>query len=98
MQWYTLVMEIAMDDEERIDVIVEKTVAVIERPVRVRVLPNGNMDPPNAAKYIHRRPHTLAQWRCEDRGPPFVRVNGRIFYPKAGLDKFMAGRPGRRAD
>ena len=56
------------------------------------------MDPANAARYINRRPHTLAQWRCEGRGPDFVRVNGRIFYPKAGLDRFMAGEPGRDAE
>ena len=32
-------------------------------PVRVRVLPNGDMDSNNAAKYVGRAPKTLAMWR-----------------------------------
>jgi hypothetical protein len=76
--------------EEDREILIEPTPVVVE-PVRVHTLINGHMDPINAALYIGRRPHTLAQWRCEGRGPDYVRVNGRIFYPKADLDRFIAG-------
>jgi hypothetical protein len=76
--------------EEKQEVIVESIAAVVP-PVRVYTLPNGHMDPANAALYLGRAVHTLAQWRCEGRGPRFVRVNGRIFYPKVELDSFLAG-------
>ena len=80
--------------EEGGEVLVETPALVIAPLIKIRTLVNGHMDPSNAAIYIGRAVHTLAQWRCERRGPDFVRVNGRIFYPKAGLDKFMAGKPG----
>ena len=82
--------ERAKTAEARGEIVIEP-VAVVLPPVKIRTLVNGHMDPANAALYINRARHTLAQWRCEDKGPPFVRVNGRIFYPKAGLDKFIAG-------
>ncbi len=47
---------------------VEIETAEIE-PVRVRVLPNGNMDSNNAAKYVNRAPKTLAMWRLQKIGP-----------------------------
>lgn len=80
------------------ELLVEVPVVVVEQPIKIRTLVNGHMDPANAALYIDRRPHTLAQWRCEGRGPDFVRVNGRIFYPKAGLDRFIAGKRPQAAE
>jgi Helix-turn-helix domain len=36
---------------------------------------------------------TLARWRCEGRGPAFVRMSGnRVFYRLVDLDAFLAGR------
>ncbi len=61
-------------------------------PVRVRVLPNGNMDSNNAAKYVNRAPKTLAMWRMQGIGPEWTKCGGRIFYNKEILDAFMRGK------
>jgi hypothetical protein len=71
-------------------VIVQQT-AVEVTVVKVRVLPNGNMDVPNASKYSGYAKQTLAQWRSQKRGPPYVKIHGKIFYPKPGMDNFLAG-------
>ena len=70
---------------------VEIETAEIE-PVRVRVLPNGNMDSNNAAKYVGRAPKTLAMWRMQGVGPEWTKNGGRVFYNKEALDAFMRGR------
>ena len=70
---------------------VEIETAEIE-PVRVRVLPNGNMDSNNAAKYVGRAPKTLAMWRMQAIGPEWTKNGGRVFYNKEALDGFMRGR------
>ncbi len=70
---------------------VEIEAAEIE-PVRVRVLPNGNMDSNNAAKYVNRAPKTLAMWRMQGIGPEWTKCGGRVFYNKEALDAFMRGK------
>ena len=60
-------------------------------PIRVRVLPDGRLDRENAAKYLGRKPKTLAMWSMEGRGPRSVRVGGRVFYFKVALDAFIRG-------
>ncbi len=70
---------------------VEIETAEIE-PVRVRVLPNGNMNSNNAAKYVGRAPKTLAMWRMQGIGPEWTKNGGRVFYNKEALDAFMRGR------
>ncbi len=70
---------------------VEIETAEIE-PVRVRVLPNGNMDSNNAAKYVGRAPKTLAMWRMQGIGPEWTKNGGRVFYNKEALDAFMRGK------
>jgi hypothetical protein len=59
--------------------------------VRVRVLPDGRMDSNNAAKYLGRAPKTLAMWRLEGIGPPWIKCGGRIFYFKDNLDTYGRG-------
>ncbi len=61
-------------------------------PVRVRILPNGNMDSNNAAKYVDRAPKTLAMWRMQGIGPEWTKNGGRVFYNKEALDAFMRGK------
>ena len=70
---------------------VEIETAEIE-PVRVRVLPNGDMDSNNAAKYVGRAPKTLAMWRMQGIGPKWTKNGGRVFYNKEALDAFMRGK------
>ncbi len=61
-------------------------------PVRVRVLPNGNMDSNNAGKYLNRATKTLAMWRMQGIGPEWTKCGGRVFYNKEALDAFMRGK------
>ena len=61
-------------------------------PVRVRILPNGNMDSNNAAKYVGRAPKTLAMWRMQAIGPEWTKNGGRVFYNKEALDAFIRGK------
>ncbi len=58
-------------------------------PVRVRILPDGRMDRENAARYLGRRPKTLAMWKLEGKGPPAHKAGGRVFYLRKELDAFL---------
>ncbi len=60
-------------------------------PIRIRVLPDGRMDRENAAKYLGRKPKTLAMWQLEGRGPRSVLIGGRRFYYRKTLDAFIRG-------
>ena len=57
--------------------------------IRVRVLPDGRMDRPNAAAYIGHSPKTLANWHSQGIGPECILVGGRAFYFKDRLDNFI---------
>lgn len=59
--------------------------------VRVRVLPDGRMDRENAARYLGRKPKTLAMWALRGKGPRLVKVAGRIFYFREDLEAFVRG-------
>ena len=59
--------------------------------VKVRLLPSGQMDANNAAKYVNRAPKTLAMWRVNGIGPAWTKVGGRVFYNKKVLDFYMLG-------
>ena len=48
------------------------------------------MDSANAAKYLDRTPQTLAHWRVAQRGPKYVKRDGRIIYTKPWLDAYRA--------
>jgi len=67
-------------------------VLVEVEPVQVRLLPNGTMDSANAAKYVNRKPKTLAMWRMQGIGPEWSKCGGRVFYNKEALDAFMRGK------
>jgi len=58
--------------------------------VKVQILPDGRMNPKNAARYLGREEKTLAQWRSQGKGPKYVKLNGRIFYFKDDLDTEVA--------
>jgi hypothetical protein len=60
--------------------------------VKVRILPGGRMDTPNAAKYVNRKTKTLAMWRMQGIGPEWSKCGGRVFYNKEALDAFMRGK------
>jgi Helix-turn-helix domain len=45
----------------------------------------------DAARYLGHQPKTLAMWALLGKGPPSIKVGGRIFYFKADLDAFIRG-------
>lgn len=54
-----------------------------------------NLTPPAAANYIGGldgtpSEKTLAQWRSQGKGPPFLKIGGRILYARADLDAWLA--------
>jgi hypothetical protein len=59
--------------------------------VRVRILPDGRMRRPDAARYIGVSEKTLANMRTRGEGPPPTRILGRIFYYRSDLDRFIRG-------
>jgi hypothetical protein len=59
--------------------------------IRVRVLPDGRLARNDAARYLGCAPKTLAMWAMYGRGPPTVKVAGRVFYYRSDLDAFIRG-------
>jgi hypothetical protein len=49
------------------------------------------MDRENAARYLGRKPKTLAMWALRGKGPRLVKVAGRIFYFREDLEAFVRG-------
>lgn len=58
--------------------------------MKCRVLPSGDCEPKEAAKFLGKAEKTLAQWRSQGIGPPFKKINGRVRYPFPGLQRFNA--------
>ena len=58
--------------------------------VRVRILPDGRMTRADAARYLGKKPKTLAMWALNGKGPRSVKV-GRQYYFKDDLDAFIRG-------
>ena len=58
--------------------------------VRVRILPDGRMTRADAARYLGKKPKTLAMWALNGKGPRSVKV-GRRYYFKDDLDAFIRG-------
>ena len=41
---------------------------------------------------ISATPGTLEVWRCRKRGPAFIRVLGRVYYPEENLKKQIVSK------
>ena len=51
------------------------------------------LTPPEASRWLRVAVQTLARWRCEGQGPPFVRLGGnRVFYRRDDLEGYVASR------
>lgn len=44
------------------------------------------LTPREAAAYLKLSPVTLAQWRCKDRGPAFLKLGAAVRYARRDLD------------
>jgi hypothetical protein len=57
------------------------------------------VDEAEAARLIHQNARTLTVWRCERKGPRFVKLGRRIFYRRSDLRAFVLSQtraPGSR--
>jgi hypothetical protein len=59
--------------------------------VQVRLLPDGRMTRSDAALYLGVGDKTLAVWKVHKKGPPSVKVGGKVFYFRSDLDRFIRG-------
>jgi excisionase family DNA binding protein len=50
------------------------------------------MTPQQAAEYLGIAKHTLARWRVEGEGPPFLKLGGPVRYDVADLDAWIDAR------
>lgn len=53
------------------------------------------LTPRETADRLGVAPKTLAKWRCESKGPAFVRVGSRIMYSAADVEAFITALPRR---
>lgn len=58
------------------------------------------LDDKEVAALLKQRPQTLAGWRCDGRGPQFLKVGRRVLYRRVDVQIWLAGqivRPGEAA-
>ena len=58
-------------------------------PVKQRYVGEIYLTANQTAAYIKLSPGTLANWRSQGKGPPFIRVAGQIRYRRNAVDDWM---------
>ena len=56
---------------------------------------------PGAATHLKTKPRNLSRWRARGVGPPYFRIEGRVFYRPVDLDAWLESCrcvPGREAE
>jgi len=56
----------------------------------VEILPDGRMTSESCAAYTGFSMSTLAHYRISGKGPPFVRIEGKVFYKQKEVDRWLA--------
>ncbi len=47
------------------------------------------LTPEETAKRIGAKASTLATWRCNRKGPPYLKLNNRVRYPQELVDEWL---------
>jgi Helix-turn-helix domain len=42
-----------------------------------------------AARLLHQKVQTLASWRCEKRGPAYIKCGRRVLYRRSDIAKWL---------
>ena len=63
----------------------------------MRTKPSTLLTPPECGEYLSLDVRTLANWRCDGRGPPFRKIGGRVRYALDDLERWMRSRTYGRA-
>lgn len=50
------------------------------------------LDASETAKLLRQKTQTLATWRCEDRGPEYVKIGRSVFYRRNAISAWLAGQ------
>jgi predicted DNA-binding transcriptional regulator AlpA len=50
------------------------------------------------ARELRIKPQTLMVWRCDGRGPDYVKIGGSVRYPKAALAEYVENNTIRRVN
>ncbi|WP_437201996.1 helix-turn-helix transcriptional regulator [Planctomicrobium sp. SH664] len=56
------------------------------------ILASIKLDTLQAAEYIGVSPGTLRTWRCQSRGPQFIKIGAKVLYLKSHIDGWLASR------
>lgn len=73
--------------------------AAPEAETSENTLPDGSgagdrLNPAELAALLEVSERTLARYRSRGMGPAFERVDGQVFYPRANVEAWLAGRRG----
>ncbi|WP_141933586.1 helix-turn-helix domain-containing protein [Bradyrhizobium sp. UNPA324] len=52
--------------------------------------PDELVDPTEAARLVRQKPDTLAHWRCDGRGPEYLKIGRSIFYRRSAISAWLA--------
>jgi hypothetical protein len=50
------------------------------------------LDASETAKLLRQKTQTLATWRCENRGPEYVKIGRSVFYRRSAISAWLAGQ------
>ncbi len=68
-----------------------KTVGAAE-PLPTTVDPEELLDAVEVARLLRQKPQTLAGWRCDGRGPEYVKIGRAVYYRRAAISQWLAGQ------
>lgn len=55
----------------------------------IRNQPNQSLNEKEAASFLGLSRQSLANWRCQRRGPVYHKIGGRIIYRAEDLEQFL---------
>lgn len=56
------------------------------------VNPDELIDAEEAARLLRQKPQTLAAWRCDKRGPEYVKIGRSVFYRRSSIGVYIAAQ------
>ena len=69
-----------------------KSIASQSANAVLSVDPAELLDASETAKLLRQKPQTLATWRCENRGPEYVKIGRSVFYRRSAVSAWLAGQ------
>ena len=54
--------------------------------------PSELLDANETASLLRQKPQTLAGWRCESKGPEYVKIGRSVYYRRDAISAWLASR------